>query len=155
MYFLVDGIYPAWSIFVNTYSHSSDPKKRQFVGAQERVRKDIECAFGILVKRWLILNKPLRGWNMEDLRGLFSTCVILHNMIVEDCYASEYFEIEVGDDSGMALALFSRAKITSRIAAQKGLDLIAARVCAFDMAMQSTFEHFKLKQDLVEHISSL
>ena len=49
-YFLVDGIYPEWSIFVSTFSNPIDQKKKKFAAAQERVRKDIECVFVILVQ---------------------------------------------------------------------------------------------------------
>jgi hypothetical protein len=49
MYFLEDGIYPEWSIFVKTFSNSLNPDKQFFTSRQEAVRKDIECAFGVLV----------------------------------------------------------------------------------------------------------
>ena len=50
MHFLVDGIYPEWSIFVTTFTNPIEAKKKKFAGAQEKLRKDIECAFGILVQ---------------------------------------------------------------------------------------------------------
>ena len=65
---------------------------------------------------------------------------------------------EDGFEAGLEAAatpvhsLFGRAAITEQEAVMEGIDLFAARVAAFDMAMQSSFEHFKLKQDLVEHI---
>ena len=58
-YFLVDGIYPQWAIFVTTFTKAIDPRKRRFAAAQERVRKDVECAFGILVQRFHILAHPI------------------------------------------------------------------------------------------------
>jgi hypothetical protein len=81
-YFLVDGIYPEWSVFVKTYSNATDPKKKFFAMKQEQVRKDIECAFGIVVSRFHVLKRPLRGWYVEDLRAMIHSCTILHNMIV-------------------------------------------------------------------------
>ena len=41
MHFLVDGIHPPWSIFVNTFSNKEDPIKKEFADAQEAVRKDV------------------------------------------------------------------------------------------------------------------
>ena len=50
--------------------------------------------------------------------------------------------------------LFGRPQITAAIAALDGVDLFAARMDAFDSMMQSTTEHYKLKNDLVEHINN-
>jgi Plant transposon protein len=85
MYYLVDGIYPEWAIFVSTCSTDAtrDPKKKKFATVQERVRKDVECAFRILVQRYHILQRPLRNWDFEDLDALVKCCIIIHNMIVE------------------------------------------------------------------------
>jgi Plant transposon protein len=48
MYFLVDGIYPPWSIFVNTiWSPETDNDKR-FFKQQEGCRKDVKCVFAVL-----------------------------------------------------------------------------------------------------------
>jgi Plant transposon protein len=88
MYFLVDGIYPEWSIFVNTYSDPDTPEKQKFAKQQERVRKDVECAFGILVQRFHVLQRPLRGWQLEDLDSILKVSIILHNMIVEEQFGT-------------------------------------------------------------------
>jgi hypothetical protein len=45
MYFLADGIYPEWSIFVKTFSNAVNPDKVFFASHQEAVWKDVECAF--------------------------------------------------------------------------------------------------------------
>ncbi|GJT45751.1 CCR4-NOT transcription complex subunit 1 isoform X1 [Tanacetum coccineum] len=47
-YYLADGIYPAWSTFVKTFSVARDEKTLKFKRVQEAARKDIERAFGIL-----------------------------------------------------------------------------------------------------------
>lgn len=78
----MDGIHPEWAIFVNTFSNKSDPKKRKFAKAQEKVTKDVECAFGILVQRFHILQRPLRNWYVEDMVVLLHCCTIIHNMNV-------------------------------------------------------------------------
>ncbi|GKE24797.1 ALP1-like protein isoform X1, partial [Tanacetum coccineum] len=50
-YYLADGIYPAWSTFVKTFSVSRDEKPLKFKRVQESSRKDIERAFGVLQGR--------------------------------------------------------------------------------------------------------
>ena len=47
-YYLVDGIYPEWKIFVKTISHPVSRKDQHFASKQEAQRKDVERAFGVL-----------------------------------------------------------------------------------------------------------
>nr|XP_043630448.1 uncharacterized protein LOC122601775 [Erigeron canadensis] len=46
-YFLVDGIYPRYAMFVKTISHPIGEKRIRFAKAQEAARKDVERAFAI------------------------------------------------------------------------------------------------------------
>lgn len=48
-YYLVDGIYPKWVIFVSTISEALSRKETHFCFAQEGMRKVVERAFGVLV----------------------------------------------------------------------------------------------------------
>lgn len=48
---LVDGIYTKRAIFTDTIVHGVTIKHEAFVGAQERVRKDVERSFGLLLSR--------------------------------------------------------------------------------------------------------
>jgi Plant transposon protein len=119
---------------------------------QERVRKDIECAFGVLIQRFHVLQRPLRGWYQEDIVMLLHTCVILHNMITEERLG--VVDSDYQDTVGGGFALFGRAQITEYEAYLEGLDIFAARLSAFNLAMESSTEHFNLKRDLVEHINN-
>ncbi|KAL5701751.1 hypothetical protein ACHQM5_027060 [Ranunculus cassubicifolius] len=51
---------------------------------QESCRKDVERAFGVLQARWGIIRGAARLWNEDDLHNVINTCIILHNMIVEE-----------------------------------------------------------------------
>ncbi|KAI5325467.1 hypothetical protein L3X38_034541 [Prunus dulcis] len=58
-------------------------------------RKDVERCFGILQARWAIIRGAARLFDKEVLRSIMMTCIILHNMIVEDEYdydADEVYE---------------------------------------------------------------
>ena len=156
MYFLVDGIYPDWAIFVTTYTKPTEKDKKVFAREQEKVRKDIECAFGILVQRFHILQRPLRQWYLEDLKCLLKCCIIIHNMVV-DVRSGQLTEVEANDllIATAGFPLFGKRQITPVQAFNEGVDLFAARSSAFDHGMQNTWEHFLLKQDLVAHINAL
>ncbi|XP_057803233.1 uncharacterized protein LOC131018532 [Salvia miltiorrhiza] len=47
-YYLTDGIYPNWPVFVKSPTHPTDPKGKRFKVLQEAARKDIERACGVL-----------------------------------------------------------------------------------------------------------
>jgi hypothetical protein len=47
----------------------------------ESVRKDVECAFGVLKGRFRILKLPIQLHDKKKIDDVFFTCVGLHNMI--------------------------------------------------------------------------
>ena len=83
-YYLVDGIYPELSVFVKTLACPNDPPRNKYKRAQEKARKDIERAFGALKKRWHIVAKPSLFRDISTMQEVMYTCMILHNMILED-----------------------------------------------------------------------
>lgn len=83
-YYLADGIYPEWAAYVKTFKMPQGAKHQHFAQRQESVRKDIECAFGVLQSRFAILRTPARTWSKRTLGEIMYACIIMHNMIVED-----------------------------------------------------------------------
>ncbi|CAI8585490.1 unnamed protein product [Vicia faba] len=59
-------------------------KRKLFAQHQEGARKDIERAFRVLQSRFAIIRNPARSWHLDALKRIMNTCIILHNMIVED-----------------------------------------------------------------------
>ncbi|CAL8115841.1 unnamed protein product [Prunus armeniaca] len=51
---------------------------------QEAYRKDVERAFGILQARFAVVARSACQWYREDIWEVLKTCIILHNMIIED-----------------------------------------------------------------------
>ena len=47
------------------------------------MRKDAECTFGILKKRWHILKNHLLIRKKAHIDNIVFTCAILHNMLIE------------------------------------------------------------------------
>ena len=94
LYFLADGIYPSWSIFAKKFPYPSDAAEGKYASRHEHVRKDIERAFGVLISRFGILERPLRGWYQQDLRILIDCCIIMHNMITaERCHSFRFNDL--------------------------------------------------------------
>jgi hypothetical protein len=51
---------------------------------QSSVKKDVECAFDLLKKRFDILAIPDRSYSQRTLNLIMRACIILHNMIIDD-----------------------------------------------------------------------
>jgi hypothetical protein len=51
---------------------------------QASVRKDVECSFGLLKKRFNILAIPNWSYSQHTLDLIMRAYIILHNMIIDD-----------------------------------------------------------------------
>ncbi|XP_048596555.1 uncharacterized protein LOC125578249 [Brassica napus] len=60
------------------------PKAELFAKVQEATRKDVERAFGVLQARFAIVKNPAILWDKKQIGMVMRTCIILHNMIVEN-----------------------------------------------------------------------
>jgi hypothetical protein len=49
----------------------------------ESVRKDVECTFGIIKKRWRVLNNGLLYRKIGICEKIFVTCCCLHNFLLD------------------------------------------------------------------------
>jgi hypothetical protein len=83
-YYFTDGKYPSWSVFVKGVTVSQQANHQFFSMKQALVRKNIECAFSILKKRFNILVIPDRSYSQHTLDLIMCVCIILHNMIIDD-----------------------------------------------------------------------
>ncbi|XP_022003023.1 protein ALP1-like [Helianthus annuus] len=83
-YYLVDDIYLEWATLVKTLLCPDDEKRLYYKKKHESARKDVERAFGLLKKRWSIIGQPSRILEKSKMRNVMYTCIILHNMILED-----------------------------------------------------------------------
>ncbi|XP_008222408.1 PREDICTED: uncharacterized protein LOC103322280 [Prunus mume] len=63
----------------------------------------MERCFGILQARWAIIRGAAHLFDEEVLRSIMMTCIILHNMIVEDEYDYDANEVYELDRMNMAL----------------------------------------------------
>jgi len=159
LYFLVDGIYPPWAIFIDTIANPQDDKEKHFAAVQEGNRKDIERAFGVIVKQWQILQRPIRQWYLDDIKSTMDFCIILHNMVVEhhrnDYTINEWVRNVLNiyglQNNPAQLTLFgtNQGGLPDPAAAGPGaIELRANRLCSvYDNVMR----HRSLKDDLVEH----
>lgn len=84
LYWLADGIHPPWAIVVKTSKVETDRKLVFFSQKKEALQKDVERAFGVLLRRFHILRTPCRMSDKKIAMNVLRACIVLHNMCVED-----------------------------------------------------------------------
>ena len=84
MFLLVDGIYPSYSRFVKGISEPVNNRQKLYTEWQEKARKDIERAFGVLQSSFQFVTRPIHLFRIKDIAARMGSCILLHNMCVAD-----------------------------------------------------------------------
>lgn len=153
-YWLADGIYPDWPIFLKTIPNPQNVKERYFAERQESVRKDVERAFGVLIARWHILCNPCRLWDVDTMTLIIQTCIILHNMIIEyEEDKSEYEEIKSNyptqDDDEPSTSSQIHLRTLLNIVPPPGT---LANFLQMRSVLKDETEYFSMRDDIINHL---
>ncbi|XP_021840013.1 uncharacterized protein [Spinacia oleracea] len=155
-YYLTDGIYPKWSMFVDAITAPQTGKQRLFTERQESARKDVERAFGVLQARFAIIRKPALAWNVDMLWKFMMACIIMHNMIVEDerdTYLNYKYPREFAQEQPENMAGSSTGNATTFFVTPGHYDpQNFRRLMDTRQEVRDRTTHFSLKNDLVEHL---
>lgn len=82
VYTLSDGGYLGWRTTMSAFSRPLEGTwEAKWTRYQESLRKKVECAFGILKKRWRCLRVESQCRDELDVERVFKVCCCLHNMI--------------------------------------------------------------------------
>ena len=85
VYYICDNGYCRWPVTICPYKHQSlSTPEGEWSDNLESVRKDVECTFGILKKRWRILDHGLKFRSLRTCEKIFISCCILHNMMLNE-----------------------------------------------------------------------
>ncbi|XP_008239583.1 PREDICTED: uncharacterized protein LOC103338171 [Prunus mume] len=119
--------------------------------------KDVERCFGILQARWLIVRGAARMFDEEIFRSIMMTCIIIHNIIVEDEYNYDAGEVYEPDPMNTALT-----RIYERPMGPSGEpfeleplvrdDRFMTRIIDRYKEMQSSYIHERRQLNLIEHL---
>ncbi|CAL8170059.1 unnamed protein product [Prunus armeniaca] len=156
-YYLADGIYPRWTTFVKSIPHPRSKKEKFFDAYQEGYRKDVERCFGILQARWAIIRGAARLFDEEVLRSIMMTCIILHNMIVEDEYDYDVDELYEPDPMNTTLTRIYEKPMGPNGEPVQHDPLVRDGTFMHRMIeryteMQSSYIHEHRQVDLMEHL---
>ena len=86
-------------IIGSMHGNASQENAVRFSQRLESVRKDAECTFGILKKRWHILKNHMLLHNKARIDNVVFTCAVLHNMLIEhDKWEHEDDNYDIAED---------------------------------------------------------
>lgn len=89
LYAIVDGGYHEWRCLMAPLKHTLESDAAMWTKRLESVRKNVECTFGVLKKRFRILRLPFSKRNPAHIDDTFRACCTLHNMLLrhDDLYS--------------------------------------------------------------------
>ena len=83
-YLICDNSYLRWPTSICPYAGCENSSLEGFFSTNlESVRKDVECTFGILKKRWQVLNDGLDYRDINKCERIFNACCCLNNMMLD------------------------------------------------------------------------
>jgi hypothetical protein len=74
VWIVVDNGYLTWSTTIPPFKRCALVKELRWSQWLESMRKDVECTFGILKKRWTILDKGVQAKKIENADLVWKTC---------------------------------------------------------------------------------
>ena len=84
MYLICDNGYLIWPTSICPYSKANNATLEGFFSTNlESVRKDVECTFGILKKRWKVLNHGFKQRDIVKCEQISIACCVLHNFLLD------------------------------------------------------------------------
>ena len=107
-YLICDNGYLRWPTTICPFTRvGSGSAEGYFSSNLEGVRKDVECTFGILKKRWRILNNGFFHRRIDVCSNIFITCCWINNFLLDD--VMERSNVRVGrgapiDEDGIWLS---------------------------------------------------
>ncbi|SAM06279.1 hypothetical protein [Absidia glauca] len=163
-YYFTDGIYPEYATFVKAprHVHSMTPKQKVCRRKLDHHLANMHFLFNVSFslklrmrfektsngrsvsykQRFQIVAGPARMWDLGVLHDIMTTCIILHNLIVERQRqgSNEGIEVERGEAS---VPLLPREEIDETF----GGSYLARTMKVIDRAA-----HHQLRHDLTEHL---
>ena len=154
-YFLADGIYPRWAIFMSPLPVVTTHADKKMNERIESYRKDVERFFGVLKQRFKIIRtgNRIEFREKEFVTEIATVCAILHNMIHDYCSRN----IDTTDGDTDILCEFSNSDVDDDDDAGTPLSTVeytTARILQCTSAVISEAEHSRLRAALRESFSS-
>jgi len=83
LYYLVDGIYPRFALFVSPFPNPTTEVEMTFNRLQEALRRDVEGLYAVLTARFHVALHPARYASVAQMVTVIKAVAILHNIVTE------------------------------------------------------------------------
>ena len=84
LYVVCDNGYLSWPTLICPFTQAREGTLEGYFSSNiEGVRKDVECTFGILKKRWRVLSHGFTYRDINICEKIFVTCCCLHNFLLD------------------------------------------------------------------------
>ncbi|XP_059635427.1 uncharacterized protein LOC132277604 [Cornus florida] len=118
-------------------------KRKTFCSQTRGCRKDVERAFGVLQIKWAITQGPVRFWDKGDLCLIVKTCIILHNMIIEDEHHANVGRWTPPPEETISIPTLIRNPL-----------VLAAHIFSRQVQIRNKETNTQLRKDLIEDLWS-
>ena len=81
-YLIVDGGYPKESWLMDPFGLACTMEEKRYSEWLESVRKDIECAFGIIKGRFRLFMQAIQFHKFHQIENAWKAAIMLHNMLI-------------------------------------------------------------------------
>ena len=132
------------------------------------MRKDVECTFGIMKKRFTILDKGIDTKNIEETDQVVLTCCSLHNLLLQNDGRDGAWEGGVAMDSNNTNVALNRLNSAGDTEGASSDDNLMNGASSDDNLMNESYEYVSesvtivrqmhqatFKKKLVEHFDTL
>jgi hypothetical protein len=84
MYLICDNLYLRWPTTICPFTRTKKSMPEGYFSTNlESVRKDMECTFGIIKKRWQVLNNGFYHHDIIICEKIFVTCCCMNNYMLD------------------------------------------------------------------------
>ena len=155
LWILCDQGYLSWRATICAFcSAVAGPMAVRWNRLVSATRKDIECTFGIMKKRFRILRLPLLFRPITKIGTIFRCCAILHNMLLDYDGLADIGQEEshwiAQDDMETTLAAMS----TGRAGTELDLSYLGEAFNPVGLpSVEDSKHHHGLKEALLEHFT--
>jgi hypothetical protein len=120
-YLICDGGYHRWRCLQAPIAHAYVYSEVRWSKWLESVRKDVECTFGIMKKRFSLLKYGYRFNKKSQCDNVFKVCCILHNMLLHEDHLDDKWDNDDENDEMDEEELTHIRKFRCRLARDEAL----------------------------------